>query len=137
VDSFARELPFTDVPESSPYYSAVKYLYDQTIITDDGSHKFRPSETMTRDTFVGLSVSVSCKKCITPSPSDVLYYQNSPFIDLSKANPYFYCIAYAAEKNIVQGYLPDQSGQSSCQSGQKYSSNPFCENNKTSRIEAA
>lgn len=137
VDSFARELPFIDVPESSPYYSAVKYLYDQTIITDDGSHKFRPSETMTRDTFVGLSVSVSCKKCITPSPSDVLHYQNSPFVDLSKANPYFYCIAYAAEKNIVQGYLPDQSGQSSCQSGQKYSSNPFCENNKTSRIEAA
>ncbi len=137
VNSFARELPFTDMPESSPYYSAVKYLYDQGIISDDGSHLFRDTDTIARDTFIGLSVSVSCRKCITPTPDDVIRYQVSPFIDLSKANPYFYCTAYAAEKDIVQGYLPDQTGQSSCQNGKKYNSNPFCENNKTSRIEAA
>ncbi len=138
VDSFAREMPFTDIPTGSPYYNAVKYLLEQNIITDDGSHKFHGEDTMMRDTFVGLSVSVSCKKCITPTPDDIIRYQTSPFIDLSKGNPYFYCIAYAAEKDIVQGYNLDKgSGKVSCQNNQVYSSVPFCENNKITRIESA
>ncbi len=138
VETFAKGMPFTDVPESSPYFNAVKYLSEQNIITDDGSHKFHGEDTITRDIFVGLSVSVSCKKCITPTPADIIAYQNSPFIDLSKANPYFYCISYAAEKNIVQWYSLDKAtGKVICQNNQTYSSVPFCENNKTTRIEAA
>ena len=133
----AATFPFTDVKQDSPYYSAVKYLFDARIITDDGSHLFHPIDTINRDTFVGLSVSVSCKKCISPTTEDVIHYQTSPFIDLTKSNTYFYCIAYAAEKNIVQWYIPDQSGKSSCQDKSVYSSNPFCQNNKTSRIEAS
>ncbi len=138
VEVFAKEMPFVDIPQGSPYYDAVKYLYNQNIITDDGSHKFHGEDTITRDIFVGLSVSVSCRKCITPTPADIVAYQISPFVDLSKANPYFYCIAYAAEKNIVQWYNLDKAtGKVSCQNNQIYSNTPFCENNKTTRIEAA
>lgn len=132
----AADFPFRDIQTSSPYYSAVKYLFDQRIISDDGSGLFRASDTIDRDAFVGLSVSVSCRKCINPTPADILKYQSSPFVDLSRSNPYFYCIAYASENRIVQGYIPDASWLSQCQDGQKYSSNPFCEKNKTSRIEA-
>jgi hypothetical protein len=34
---FAGEMPYTDVPASAPYASAVQALYDGRIITDDGS----------------------------------------------------------------------------------------------------
>lgn len=133
---FATEFPFTDIGSSSEYYSSVKYLFDNRVISDDWSHLFRANEPMNRDAFVGLSVSVSCKKCITPSSEDIIKYQTSPFFDLEKNNPYFYCIAYASEKNIVQWYTLDTTGKTSCQDWKSYMSSPFCENNKTTRIEA-
>lgn len=39
---FASELPFTDVKNTDPYYSAVQSLFTYGIIRDDGSHLFRP-----------------------------------------------------------------------------------------------
>ena len=128
--------PFTDVKESDAYYDGVRDLYEYGIISDDGTGLFRPSEAITRDMFVGLSISVSCQKCLSPSIEDILHYSMSPFIDLEKRNPYFYCIAWASEKNIVLGYTPDTSGKSTCQNGKSYSSNTFCAENRTSRIEA-
>ncbi len=133
---FAREFPFTDVKPTDSYYGDVKFLFENGIISDDGSHLFRPNDPVSRDAFVGLSVSVSCKKCLTPTFEDVIKYQNSPFIDLTKTNPYFYCIAYANEKNITQGYTLDTSGKASCENGSSYASVPFCTENKTTRIEA-
>jgi S-layer homology domain len=85
--------PFTDVKESDKYYDGVRDLYEYGIIFDDGTGLFRPSEAITRDMFVGLSISVSCQKCLSPSIDDILHYSISPFIDLEKRNPYFYCIA--------------------------------------------
>ena len=32
--------------------------------------------------------------------------------------------------------MPDQTGKSTCQDGQKFSSSTFCEKNRTSRIES-
>lgn len=133
---FATPFPFTDVPTTDPAYSSIKNLFDQGIISDDGSHLFHGNDPMNRDVFVALSVSVSCKKCLTPSSEDIISYQFSPFVDLKKQNEYYYCIAYASDKKIVQGYMPDQTGQSTCQDGGKFSSSVFCENNKTSRIES-
>ena len=133
---FASTFPFTDVPTSDPAYKSIKNLFDQGIISDDGTHLFRGNEPMNRDHFVALSVSVSCKKCLTPSSEDIIQYQFSPFVDLKKQNEHYYCIAYASDKKIVQGYMPDQTGKSSCQDGQQFSSSTFCEKNKTSRIES-
>ena len=133
----AWAFPFTDVPVTSPYYSSVKSLYEDFIISDDGSHLFRPDASIDRGSFVGLSVSVSCRKCITPSIEDIVRYATSPFIDLSKTHPIYYCIAYAAEKNIVQWYTLDASGKWSCEDGGVFSKAPFCQNNKTTRIESA
>ena len=127
---FASTLPFTDVPTSDPAYNAIKNLFDQGIISDDGSHLFHGNDPINRDHFVALSVSVSCKKCLTPSSEDIIQYQFSPFIDLKKQNEYYYCIAYASDKKIVQGYMPDQTGKSKCQDGQQFSSSTFCEKNK-------
>jgi PKD repeat protein len=63
-------------------------------------------------------------------------YSISPFVDLSKNNPFYYCIAYAADKKIVQGYTLNTAGKWECQDGGIFQNNPFCEKNKTTRIEA-
>jgi hypothetical protein len=65
------------------------------------------------------------------------YYQISPFPDLLKSNPYYYCIAYAEDKGIVQWYRLDNTGTMTCGDGGKWTTSPFCEKNETTRIEAA
>ena len=132
-----NSLPFTDIGENSPYFSAVKNLYDARVISDDGSHLFHPESPMNRDFFVSLAVQIGCKKCLTPTLDDLIKYQNSPFVDLPKTNEFYYCIAHAENEKIAQGYIPDASGKVSCENGQQYQSNPFCADNSITRIEAA
>lgn len=134
--TWASDMPFTDVRPADPYYQAVSDLYAGGVISDSGDHLFRPDDQMKRDFYVSLVVGVGCKKCITPSPSDIVRYLQSPFVDLSKINPYYYCIAYAHDIWVVQGYKPDQTGQVSCEDNHPYTSSPFCEDNQISRIEA-
>lgn len=114
---FAADIPFTDIQPTDSYYKAVKTLYENRIISDDGTHLFHPNEAMSRDFYVALSVAVGCKKCETPSMEDIIRYQVSPFFDLTKANPRYYCIAYAKEANITQGYIPDTTGKAYCENG--------------------
>ena len=92
---------------------------------------------MARDFFVSLAVGIGCKACITPSTADIVRYPISPFVDLPKVNPYYYCIAYAKEYNIAQGYIMNEVGQSTCENSQSYTSSPFCASNTITRIEAA
>jgi PKD repeat protein len=66
----------------------------------------------------------------------VSLYQTSPFVDIRKSNPYYYCIAEAKTVGITQGYILDQTQSTTCEDGSKYTSSPFCANNSTSRIEA-
>lgn len=136
---WAWSFPFTDVPKESPIYESVKNLYDQWVISDNGDHLFRPNELMKRDFYVSLTVGVGCKKCETPDATDLIRYQSSPFVDLSKTNPYYYCIAYAADEWITQGYSLNTSGQATCESSPTttYTTPPFCGDNTITRIEAA
>lgn len=134
---FAANIPFTDVQPNDSYYKAVVTLFENWVISDDGTHLFHPNEAMSRDFYVALSVAVGCKKCETPSMEDVMRYQNPPFVDLTKENPRYYCIAYAKEANITQGYIPDATGKAYCENGIWYTTPPFCTENKISRIEGA
>ncbi len=138
ANAFAQDnLPFTDIKADSPYYNAVKNLYDARVISDDGSHLFRADAPMNRDFFVSLAVQIGCKQCLTPTVDDLIQYQQSPFVDFPKTNQFYYCVAYAANEGITQGYITDNSGKTSCENGETFSSNPFCAENSISRIEAA
>lgn len=132
----AATIPFTDVIPSDSYYSAVQDLYESRVITDSGDHLFRPKDLMARDFFVALSVQIGCHKCETPSIADIVRYQVSPFVDLNKVNPHYYCIAYAKDAGVTQGYILDSSGKATCENSTEYSSSPFCASNTISRIEA-
>jgi hypothetical protein len=106
----ASSLPYTDVNPRDPYARAVQTLYDDGVISDDGSHLFRPNAPMTRDFYVSLAVGIGCRRCETPSPEDIIRYDISPFVDLPKTNPYYYCIAYGNEAGIIRGYSLDNTG---------------------------
>lgn len=100
--SFAASMPFTDVRPSDPYYSAISELYSARIISDDGSHLFRPGQPMTRDFFTSLVMSAGCTSCTKATSDMVSLYQTSPFVDIRKSNPYYYCIAEAKAIGITQ-----------------------------------
>jgi len=132
----ATELPFTDVSVGDSYYTDLKYIYNAGIISDTPDHLFRPNGLLPRDEFAGTVVGVSCRNCISPSIEDIIRYNQNPFIDVLKKNQYFYCISYAKEKEIVRGYVLDQTGNTQCQDKQNFSSIPFCPANNVTRIEA-
>lgn len=130
--------PFSDIENNSELSTAVSELYEAKIIFNDNSGLFRPNEAMNRDFYVSLATAIGCKDCLTPSADDLTKYYISPFVDLSKTNEFYYCIAYAAENNITHGYNIDPNlGTASCENGKQFSSEPFCADNKISRIEAA
>jgi S-layer homology domain len=52
----AATLPFQDIPLTAPYFESVQSLYEQGIITDDGSGLFKPDSLMDRDLYVALAV---------------------------------------------------------------------------------
>lgn len=135
--AFASELPFTDVFSQSSYYADLKHMYDAGVISDTTDHLFHPDGLLPRDEFVTIAVGVSCRKCIYPSPEDIVHYNQDPFIDIPKKNQYFYCISYAKEKDIVRGYILDETGKTQCQNRQSFSEVPFCPANSITRIEAA
>jgi hypothetical protein len=132
----AATLPFTDVKPESQYYQAVKKLFDAWVISNNDDNLFRPDDLMNRDFYISLTVWIGCKKCNTPSQEDIIRYQYSPFIDLPKVNPYYYCIAYSKEAGITQGYTLDTNGVSTCENNRSYTSSPFCALNTINRIEA-
>lgn len=134
---FAIEMPFSDIQPSDSYYDAVRELYEGRVISDNGDHLFKPHDLMSRDFFVSLAVGIGCHKCETPNIEDIIKYQISPFVDLPKTNQYYYCIAYAKDNNITQGYILDNNGQVTCENRQQYMSSPFCAANTITRIEAA
>lgn len=135
--ALASELPFTDVTPQSSYFSDLKHMYDAGVLSDTPDHLFHPDALLPRDEFVGITVGVSCHKCITPSVDDILHYITNPFADILKQNRYFYCISYAREKEIVRGYTLDASSKAQCQDGKSFSEVPFCPSNSITRIEAA
>lgn len=133
----ASGLPYTDVPQDADYFQDLLKLYQRGIVSDTPDHRFSPDSLMNRDDFVAIIVGVSCKKCLMPSFDDILKYTAVPFADFKRENPTFYCVSYAKEQGIVEGYVTQQGGQYTCQNGQTYAETPFCAENKITRIEAA
>lgn len=133
----AIDFPFVDVPLWNPNHAAIRTLYEHSIIHDDGSHKFKPDDTLTRDAFVGILMGSSCSSCLHPSIEEITKFQTSPFPDISKENPYYYCIARAYDEKIIDGITLDQWGKAVCENNESFSATAFCKNNSITRLMAA
>ncbi|EKE30329.1 MAG: hypothetical protein ACD_2C00005G0004 [uncultured bacterium (gcode 4)] len=128
--------PFTDIKPNDELYKDLKTLYSNNVIKDSPDHLFRPDSLITRDEFLWIVIWVWCKDCINPTTEDFIKYDSSPFVDLSKFNPYYYCIASWKESKITQWYLLDSKWEYTCQNKKTFTSTPFCPENNTTRIEA-
>ncbi|MDO4815083.1 MAG: neutral/alkaline non-lysosomal ceramidase N-terminal domain-containing protein [Bacillota bacterium] len=91
------ECPFTDVAESSPYYKAVIWAYENGITTGVTETAFEPNTPVTRAQFVTFLWRYENKPDTTGSIAG--------FADASSiAAPYQQAVAWAVEKGITTGY---------------------------------
>lgn len=135
---YASELPFKDVKKTDDIYKDLKLLYDNMVIKDNSEHLFNWDSLLKRDEYVAIAVWVWCKECIYPSAEIIYKYDNIPFQDVDKFNPYYYCISIAKDEWLIQWYILDADKKYICQNNQTYlNSKPFCPENNITRIEAA
>jgi len=108
---FSAQIPvekvFTDIDKNYKYYNELQTLYERWMIFSDEWWKLNPKKLLNRDEFVGISMEVTCKKCISPNTDFSLLKDHSKtetFYDVSKNNKYFYCIAESDKLWYVKWY---------------------------------
>ncbi|MBE6599059.1 MAG: hypothetical protein E7638_06420 [Ruminococcaceae bacterium] len=85
-----RGLPFSDIGEDSPYFSAVSFVYENKIFNGTSDTTFEPDTSLTRGMFVtvlGRLCGVDASDFSTPSFNDVapdMWY--SPYVEWAAAN---------------------------------------------------
>ena len=89
------ELPFTDVSESSWYYEAVKFMYEQGLMAGTGETTFSPNTATTRGMIAAILYRLEGNPETDASMS---------FTDIGPGEYYSEAIAWAAEQGIVAGY---------------------------------
>lgn len=87
-------LPFTDVKESDWFYSAVKYVYEHSMMAGTATNAFSPDMTTTR----GMIVTILHRLDNTPVAAP------SHFTDVAENQYYTNAVAWASANGIVSGY---------------------------------
>ncbi len=94
-------LPFIDVYRSKWFFSAVKWTYENGLLTGTSDTEFSPNDPMTR----GMLVTVLYRMEGRPSIS-----ANTKFADVISSKYYAKAIAWASSQNIVSGYSNGKFG---------------------------
>lgn len=127
---------FSDIDKNYKYYHEVQELYNRWILFPDANGKLNPTKLLNRDEFVGISMEIICKKCIQPNTElEFLqaYTWKNVYFDINEANPYFYCVAEADNKQYVKWYVQGDVCQNNTS---KEWERPFCPDNKITKEEA-
>ncbi len=95
------EIPFTDVTQEKWYYNAVKWAYDNGVLTGTSDTTFAPNDPMTR----GMLVMVLYRMEDRPQVST-----NNCFPDVNTQKYYASAITWASEQKIVSGYSNGKFG---------------------------
>lgn len=88
-------LPFTDVKSGNWFYDAVKYAYEQGLMTGTSATTFAPNGTMTRAMIVTVLYRLEKSPAVTGA---------SKFTDVPAGQWYSDAVAWAAANKIVNGY---------------------------------
>lgn len=88
-------LPFTDVKSGNWFYDAVKYAYEQGLMTGTSATTFAPSGTMNRAMIVTVLYRLEKSPAVTGA---------SKFTDVPAGQWYSDAVAWAAANKIVNGY---------------------------------
>ena len=89
-----KELPFTDVVDTSWFYAAVKYAYEHKLFSGTSATEFSPEATMTR----GMAATILYSLEGSPAVS-----AKSPFADVTDGQWYAKAVTWAEQKGIVGG----------------------------------
>lgn len=89
----AKEIPFTDVQTEDWYYDAVKFTYQNNLLTGSTEVLFAPTANMTR----AMMVTLLHRLAGTPEASD------AGFEDVAQGSWYSNAINWAYENGIVNG----------------------------------
>lgn len=97
-------LPFSDIAENSPFYDAVKFVYDAGLMNGTGDGLFSPNETVTR----AQAITVLARLAQAEAEDSDL------FSDVAPGSWYSGYVGWAAENAIVEGdgqghFLPNQA----------------------------
>ena len=88
-------LPFTDVKSGNWFYDAVKYAYEQGLMTGTSATTFTPNGTMNRAMIVTVLYRLEKSPAVTGA---------SKFTDVPAGQWYSDAVAWAAANKIVNGY---------------------------------
>ena len=88
-------LPFTDVKSGNWFYDAVKYAYEQGLMTGTSATTFAPNGTMNRAMIVTVLYRLEKSPAVTGA---------SKFTDVPTGQWYSDAVAWAAANKIVNGY---------------------------------
>lgn len=88
-------LPFTDVKIGNWFYDAVKYAYEQGLMTGTSATTFAPNGTMNRAMIVTVLYRLEKSPAVTGA---------SKFTDVPAGQWYSDAVAWAAANKIVNGY---------------------------------
>lgn len=86
---------FSDVSESNWYYSAVKYVYDSSIMSGTSQNAFSPNGTLSRAMLAQILYNLEDNPTVSSSAG---------FSDVSNDQWYAAAINWAAENDLVTGY---------------------------------
>ena len=90
-----KGIPFTDVSKKAWYYNAVKYVYDNKIVSGYNSYTFAPQDKLTR----GMIVTILYKMEGSPNNDG-----KSKFTDVNSKEWYAKAVKWAVSNGIVHGY---------------------------------
>lgn len=93
VSSFG--IPFTDVPSKSWYFRAVKYAFDNKMISGTSDTTFSPNTNLTR----GMLVTILWRMEGSPVAKT-----GTNFSDIKSSDYFYNSVKWASSKKIVSGY---------------------------------
>lgn len=94
ADDLEGGLPFADVTSGDWFYNAVRYVYDNGLMSGTSDTTFHPNVTTTR----GMLVTILHQLAGSPSAG------TAQFVDVAEGQYYSRAVAWASANNIVSGY---------------------------------
>lgn len=88
-------LPFTDVKSTDWFYSAVQYVYDNSIMNGTSATTFAPNATVERSQVVQMLYNLERQPTVTG---------NSGFSDIKSDDWYSKAVTWAERNGVVDGY---------------------------------
>ena len=91
----SRGIPYTDVASNAWYYNAVKYVYNNKIVSGYNAYTYGPEDKLTR----GMIVTILYRMEGSPNNNG-----QSKFSDVKSTEYYAKAVKWATDKGIVHGY---------------------------------